>query len=126
MLRLVLLYAIPAVNRFPRVQDGVSSCRRVPCARASAGTRYGTSGATIGHAHLTGAFSDAAVLCLSDHPAAQQYLARVEKKHEKGKALTILAPQLARAVSDRLQRPGACDTEQCCQRYTRREGSGGA
>ena len=53
MLRLVLLDDIHEVHRFPRVQDVVSSCRLVTCARASAGKRYGTSGTTIGKAHLT-------------------------------------------------------------------------
>jgi len=36
---------------------------------------------------------------LREHPAAQQLLARLEKTHSKGKALTILAHTLARAVS---------------------------
>ncbi len=124
MLRLVLLDAIHDVHRVPRVQDVVSSCRLVQCARASAGTRYGTSGATLGKAHLTWAFSAAAVLFLRDHPAAQKYLARVEKKHDTGHALTSLAQTLARAVSDLLKRPGACETETFFQRYTIREGSG--
>src|SRR5262245_4996065 len=85
-LSLVLLYAIHDVHRFPRVQDVVSSCRLVKCARESAGKRDGTSGAKIGNAHLTWAFSAAAVLFRRDHPAAQQYLARLEKKHDKGQA----------------------------------------
>jgi hypothetical protein len=57
--------------------------------KVSAGKRLGTSGAKIGHAHRTWAFSEAAVLVLRDHPAAQKYLARLEKKHGKGKALTF-------------------------------------
>jgi transposase len=69
MLSLVLLYQIHTVSRFPRVQDGVSSCRLVQCVREAAGTRYGTSGATIGNAPLKWAFSEAAVWCLRDHPA---------------------------------------------------------
>jgi transposase len=93
ILRLVLLYEMQDSKRFPRVQDCASSCRLVTCARASAGTRSGTSGSTIGNAHLTWAFSEAAVLFLRDHPAAHKWLARLEKKHGKGKALTILAHQ---------------------------------
>ena len=116
MLSLVLLYAIHDVNRFPRGQDVVSSCRLVQCARESAGKRDGTSGAKLGHAHLKWAFSEAAVLFLRDQPAAPTYLARVEKKPEKGTALTIRAQQLARAVSYRLKRQGAFDREQFCQR----------
>jgi transposase len=97
-LRLVLLYDIHAMTRFPRVQDCASSCRLVTCAKASAGKRSGTSGSNMGHAHLQWAFAEAAVFCLRDHPAAQQCLARGEQKHSKGTALTILAHTLARAV----------------------------
>jgi transposase len=80
MLSLVLLDEIHQIDRFPRGQDVVSSCRLVKGARESAGKRYGTSGTTIGNAHLTWAFSEAAVLFLRDHPAAQKYLTRLEKK----------------------------------------------
>ena len=98
ILSLVLLYEMHDIGRFPRVQDVVSYCRLVKCAREAAGKRYGTSGTKIGNAHLKWAFSEAAVLFLRDHPAAQTYLTRLEKKHDKGKALTILAQKLARAV----------------------------
>jgi transposase len=116
ILRLVLLYDIHDVHRFPRGQDFVSSCRLVKGARESAGKRDGTAGTKIGKAHLKWAFSEAAVLCLRDHPAAQQYLARLEKKHEQGKALTIRAQKLARAVYHRLTRQGAFDREMFFQR----------
>jgi transposase len=98
ILRLVLLSEIHDIQRFPRVQDFVSSCRLVKCAKASAGKRSGTSGAKIGNAYLTWAFSEAAVLCLRANPAGQKYLARLENTHGKGKALTVLAHTLARAV----------------------------
>jgi hypothetical protein len=81
----------------------------VKCAKAAAGKRDGTAGTKIGQASLTWAFSDAAVLCLRNHPAGQKYLARLEKKHGKGKALTVLAPKLARAVSYMLKRDVVCD-----------------
>lgn len=64
ILRLVLLYAIHDIQRFPRVQDFVSYCRLVTCAQESAGKRYGTSGTKIGNASLKWAFSEAAVLFL--------------------------------------------------------------
>ena len=91
ILRLVRLYEIHDLQRFPRGQDFVSSCRLVKCARESAGKRDGTSGTKIGHAALQWAFSEAAVLFLRTNPAGQKYLARLEKNHGKGKALTILA-----------------------------------
>src|ERR671934_3010076 len=98
ILRLVLLYEMHDITRFPRVQDFVSYCRLVKCAKASAGKRYGTSGAKIGNSYLKWAFSEAAVLFLRDNPAGQKYLTKLEKKHGQGKALTLLAQKLARAV----------------------------
>ena len=62
ILSLVLLYEIHDIARFPRVQDFVSYCRLVKCAKESAGKRYGTSGTKIGNAYLKWAFSEAAVL----------------------------------------------------------------
>jgi transposase len=111
ILSLVLLYEIHDISRFPRVQDFVSYCRLVTCARESAGKRYGTAGTKIGHAYLTWAFSEAAVLFLRNNPAGQKYLTRIEKKHGKGKALTVLAHKLARAVYDMLKRDVVFDLD---------------
>src|SRR5262247_2600138 len=116
ILSVVLLYEIHDITRFPRVQDFLSYCRLVKCTKESAGKRYGTAGTKIGNAHLKWAFSEATVLFLREHPAAQQYLARLEKKHDKGKALTILAQKLARAVYHMLTRKVAFDTETFFQR----------
>lgn len=107
---LVLLYEIYDINRFPRVQEVASYCRLVKCAQESNGKRVGSSGTKIGHAHLTWAFSEAAVLFLRDHPAGQQLLVRLEKKHGKGKAFTSLAHKLSRAVYYMLKRKVAFDT----------------
>jgi transposase len=109
ILSLVLLYEIHDIERFPRVQDFVSYCRLVKCAKESAGKRDGTSGTKIGNAYLKWAFSEAAVLFLRNNPAGQKYLARIEKKHGKGKALTVLAHKLARAVYYMLKRGVAFD-----------------
>jgi transposase len=109
ILSLVLLYEIHDITRFPRVQDFVSYCRLVKCAKESAGKRYGISGAKIGNSYLKWAFSEAAVLFLRNNPAGQKYLARLEKKHGQGKALTVLAHKLARAVYYMLKRDIAFD-----------------
>jgi transposase len=111
ILALVLLDEIHDLHRFPRVQEVVSSCRLVTCAKESAGKRYGTSGKKIGHADLKWAFSEAAVLFLRNNPAGQKSLARLVKKHGKGKALTVLAHKLARAVYDMLKRDTAFDMD---------------
>jgi hypothetical protein len=111
MLSLVLLYEIHDIGRFPTVQDVVSSCRLVKWAKESAGKRLGPSGNKIGNAHLKWAFSEAAALFLRNTPAGPKYLARLETKHDKGTALTILAHKLARAVYAMLKRTPAFDME---------------
>jgi transposase len=111
ILSLVLLYEIHDIQRFPRVQDFVSYCRLVKCAKESAGKRYGTSGTKIGNAYLKWAFSEAAVLFLRANPGGQKSLARLEKKHGKGKALTVLAHKLARAVYYMLKREVVFDLD---------------
>jgi transposase len=115
ILSLVLLYEIHDIQRFPRVQDFVSYCRLVKCAKESAGKRYGTAGAKIGNAYLKWAFSEAAVLFLRDNPAGQKYLTRLEKKHGQGKALTLLAQKLGRAVYYMLKRQKAFDMDRFLQ-----------
>jgi transposase len=109
ILSLVLLYEIHDIQRFPSVQDFISYCRLVKCAKESAGKRYGTAGTKMGNAYLKWAFSEAAVLFLRDHPAGQKYLTRLEKKHGRGKALTLLAQKLGRAVYYMLKRQQAFD-----------------
>jgi Transposase IS116/IS110/IS902 family len=115
MLRLVWLYDIHDLERFPRVQECASYGRLVTCAKESAGQRSGTSGATIGHAHLTWAFSEAAVFCVREHPAGQKFWARWENKQSQGKAFTLLAHQLARAVYDLFKRTTAFERPTCLQ-----------
>lgn len=109
ILALVLLDKMHDIDRFPSVQDCVSYGRLGTCARASAGKRYGTAGPTMGHASLTWAFSEAAVLCLRANPPGQTSLARLEKQHGTGQALTVLAQKLARAVYSLLKRATACE-----------------
>ena len=104
ILALVILYEIHDIARFPRVQDFASYCRLVQCAKESAGKRLGSSGKQIGNAHLKWAFSEAAVLFLRQNLAGQKYFATLTHKHGKGKALTVLAHKLARAVYYMLSR----------------------
>jgi transposase len=111
-LALVLRYEIDDMQRFPRVQAVVASCRRVKCAKESAGTRDGTSGKTLGHASRTWACSEAAVLFVRNTPAGPKSLARLVKTQGKGKALMVLAHQLARAVSYMVKRATAVDRDQ--------------
>jgi transposase len=111
ILSLVLLYEIHDIHRFPRVQDFASYSRLVKCRKESGGKRLGTSGKKIGNAHLKWAFSEAATLFLRNNEAGQKYLARLEKKPDKGKALSLLAYKLGRAVYYMLKRKVAFDRD---------------
>jgi len=104
ILSMVILYETHDIGRFPRVQDFASYARLIKCKAESAGKTYGTSGAKIGNAHLKWAFSEAAVLFLRGNPAAKKYVDKLTKKHNKGKALSILAHKLGRAVYFMLKR----------------------
>ena len=90
ILSLVLLYEIHDIQRFPSVQDFVSYCRLVKCAKESAGKRYGTAGAKIGNAFLKWAFSEAAVLFLRANPTRQQFPA--SRVFRPGKTPTDVSP----------------------------------
>ena len=109
ILALVLLYEIQDSARFPRVQDFVSYCRLVKCAKESGGKRLGTSGKKIGNVHLRWAFAEAAVLFLRQNQLGKEYFAKLAHKHGKAKALTVLAHKLARAVYYMLTREQAFD-----------------
>ncbi len=111
ILSLVILYEIENIKRFPRVQDFASYARLVKCSRESAGKRSGTGGSKIGNAHLKWAFSEAAVLFLKGNPEGMKFKKRLVKKHGKGKALSILAHKLGRAVYYILKRDRAFDQE---------------
>jgi transposase len=111
ILALVLLYESHDIQRFPRVREFASYCRLVKCAKASAGKRYGTSGQKLGNASLKWAFSEAAVLFSRNNPAGQKYLTRLERRHGKGKAFTMLAHKIARAVYYMLRRHTAFDLD---------------
>jgi transposase len=109
ILALVILYEIQAIARFPRVQDFVSYCRLVKCAKESGGKRLGPSGKKIGNVHWRWAFAEAAVLFLRHHQPGTEYFTTLAHKHGKAKALTVLAHKLGRAVYSRLTRKQAFD-----------------
>jgi transposase len=104
-----MLSQIEARARFPRVQEFVSYSRLGKSAREAHGKRHGTSGKTIENAHLKWAFSEAAVLFLKNNAPAQKYLAKLATQHGKGKALSILAHKLGRAVYFMLKQQVAFD-----------------
>jgi transposase len=104
VLALTILYEIHDVTRFDRVQEFASYARLVTCVHQSAGKKLGTGGAKMGNVHLKWAFSEAAVLFLRHTKDGKKLLAGIEKKHGKGKALSILAHKIGRAVFSMLSR----------------------
>ena len=112
---LVMLYEIHDIARFPRVQDFLSYCRLVKPARESAGKLQGHSGRKIGNAHLKWVFGELAITFLRANPRAQALHERLKKKHGKGKALSILAAKLARAVYFMLSRGKVFDPDKFYQ-----------
>ena len=104
ILALTILYEIHDVTRVDRVQEFASYARLVKGQQQSAGKTLGTSGAKMGNVHLKWAFSEAAVLFLRHSPEGRKLLAHLQKKHGKGKALSILAHKIGRAVFYMLSR----------------------
>jgi transposase len=103
VLALTILYEIHDITRFDRVQEFASYARLVKCQKQSGGKTLGTSGAKMGNVHLKWAFSEAAVLFLR-HTEGKKLIARIQKQHGKGKALSILAHKIGRAVFYMLSR----------------------
>jgi len=111
VLALTILYEIHDVLRFDRVQEFASYARLVKCAKESAGKKLGTSGAKMGNVHLKWAFSEAAVLFVRHSGEGKKLLAKLERRFGKGKALSILAHKLGRAVYFMLVRGTAFDAK---------------
>lgn len=111
VLALTILYEVQDIERFPTVQQFCSYCRLVKCEHASAGKKLGHGGARIGNSHLKWAFCEAAVLFLRQSQRAKDYVARLSQKHGKGKALSILAHKIGRAVYFLMKRNDAFDED---------------
>jgi transposase len=116
VLALTILYEIEDIKRFPRVGDFLSYSRLVKCAKESAGKRTGSSGKKIGNVHLKWAFSEAAVLFLRKNEPAQKWLRKAQKKHGKGKALSILSAKIGRVVYCMLVRQRSYDVNKFFER----------
>jgi len=104
VLALVLLYEIGDIRRFPRVGNFLSYCRLVAPRHESNGKLYGSPGRKQGNAHLKWAFSEVATMLMQKSLEAQDYVARLAKKHGKRKAVSILTSRIGRVVYQMLKR----------------------
>tara|TARA_R110001592_G_scaffold363231_1_gene681930 strand:- start:475 stop:1518 length:1044 start_codon:yes stop_codon:yes gene_type:complete len=98
ILALTMLYEIGDINRFESVQTFASYSHLVKCKAESAGKTYGTQGNKIGNAHLKWAFSEAAILYIRNNESGKNFIAKLEKRMAKSKALSVLAHKLGRAI----------------------------
>ncbi len=113
ILSMTILYEIYEIARFPGVGHFLSYSRLVKGSWESDGKKKrAASGAKkIGNVHLKWAFSEAAALFLRKNPVGQTYFQRLERKHGKGKAMSVLAAKLGRAVYYMLKRRQPFDLE---------------
>ena len=109
ILALVILYEINDINRFAKVQNFSSYARLIRPVKTSDGKWAGHANNKIGNHHLKWAIKEAAVLMLRACPQAKAYLARLERKYNKGKALGILTHKLGRAIYFMLKNKEAFD-----------------
>ena len=91
------------------MQSFCSYARLVKCQKESAGKLYGYSGQKIGNAHLKWAFGEAVAFLMRESPRAKDYVAKMAEKHGKGKAMSILAHKLGRALYFVIKRKDAFD-----------------
>lgn len=121
VLSLTILYEIGDISRFATVQQFCSYARLVKPNRESAGKRTDSKGGKMGNAHLKWAFSEAAVLLLRQSDEAKRLYEKLQRRHHKSKALSILAHKLGIAVYFMLTRREAFDARKF---FARKDGGG--
>lgn len=109
ILAMTMLYEIHDIRRFPAVGQFLSYCRLVKGTNESGGKQYKSFGKKIGNPHLKWAFSEAITLLKRECSQAKAFAARIEKKHNKARANTLLAVKLGRAVYWMWKRKSAFD-----------------
>lgn len=109
ILALTILYEVGDIERFDTVQSFTSYCRLVKCSHESAGKLYGYGGQKMGNAYLKWAFSEATALFMRESQPAKDYVDKLSGKHGKGKAMSILAHKLGRAIYYVIKRKDAFD-----------------
>ena len=109
ILALVIFYEIHDIKRFPRVQDFCSYARLIRPVKESDGKWAGKGNKKIGNHHLKWAIKEASMLLLRASGQAKEYLGKLEKKYNKGKALGILTHKLGRCICFMLKNDEAFD-----------------
>ena len=111
ILSLTILYEVHEISRFPSVGQFLSYSRLVAGCHESAGKKSGSKGRKMGNVYLKWAFSEAAALFLRYNLPGKKLFQKLERKHGKGKAMTLLSIKLGRAVYFMLRRRAPFDME---------------
>lgn len=98
ILSLTIMLETGPIDRFAKVGDYVSYCRKVPTKWTSNGKRKGKGNAKNGNRYLAWAFSEAAELARRYDPNARAYFNRKASKTNRMVAHSALAHKLARAA----------------------------
>lgn len=109
IIAMTMLYEIHKIKRFKTVGDFLSYSRLVKGEHTSNGKSYGSPGKKMGNGYLKWAFSEAVPLLKRQSPEAKAFCARIEKKHGKARANSLLAVKLGRAVYFMLRRGDVFD-----------------
>ena len=109
ILALVILYEVQDIKRFAKVQRFCSYARLIRPEKESNGKWAGKSNKKIGNAHLKWAIRTAAMVSLRESDQAKEYVDRLSRKYNKGKALGIYTHKLGRAVYFMLKNKKAFD-----------------
>jgi transposase len=113
---LTILYEIDTIERFETRQQFASYARLVKCVHESDGKNYGYGGKKIGNPYLKWAFSEAAVHVVEFCEPVKKLHQRLSRKHNKGKAYTLLAHKLGRSVYYMLRRGQVFDVKRFVNR----------
>lgn len=111
ILSMTILYEVCNIERFPSVKNFASYCRLVKGQDISAGKVKGSKGGKMGNVHLKWAFSEAVVCMLHKSADAKKYCKRKEKKYGKGKAMSVMAHKIGRAVYYMLSNQNPFDSQ---------------
>jgi transposase len=98
IISLTILFEIGDIARFETVQQFASYSRVVTCPHESAGKLYGASGKKIGNEYLKNVFSEAAVFAVKFNERIEKYFDKLKSKKGTGKAYSIIAHKIAKAV----------------------------
>jgi len=98
IISMTILLEIDDISRFPTHKKFASYARLIKCTHSSAGKNLGCGNSKIGNPHLKSVLGSAAVLIATKNPRIKSLADKLESKHGKGKALSIMAHKLGRTI----------------------------